>query len=284
MKTITYSFLASLCFLLFGCSYSINVLNNNERIKGEGEVITEQIVLESFKEVQLKRGWEVVLIPASSNYMVVEANENLYEVLDYENQSGNLRIGSLKQISKADSKKITLYFTETLESLKVSSGTQVTSPERLNFEDFNLDISSGAEVTLDLELNSLDLETSSGADAYLTLVLDELYVDSSSGSSANLEVNTISTKVESSSGSDVILKGSSNELEVKSSSGSSVNSKAFEAEKVTAKASSGASISVYPVDELSATISSGGDVYYYNKPNGRMDMNKSKSGGSIKLK
>lgn len=284
MKTITISVALSLCLLLLGCSYSISSLTSNDKINGTGDVITEQIVLDDFTELVLQRGWEVSLEPATSNYMVVEANENLLEVFEYENQSGRLIIGSQKQISSADAKQITLYFTEKLELLKVSSGTEVTSPERLSFNNLTLDLSSGSEVTLDLELKSLDLETSSGSDVDLVLSLDELLVDSSSGSSANLEVNAISTRVESSSGSDVILKGSTSSLEVRTSSGSSVNSKGFESDKVTAKASSGSSISVYPIKDLTATVSSGGDIYYYNKPKGRLDLNKSKSGGSIKLK
>ncbi|MBZ9628543.1 DUF2807 domain-containing protein [Psychroflexus sp. CAK57W] len=281
MKTITYSLLFSLCLSLFSCAFNMDY---PEKIKGEGEVITEQIVLDSFKDLELKRGWEVTLQPASSNYMVVEANENLFEVLEHENISGKLVIGSSKQIASADAKQITLYFTEKLESLKVSSGTEVSSPERLNFDNLILDLSSGCEVTLDLDLRSLDLETSSGSEANLILKLDDLFVDSSSGSSADIEVNAISTKVESSSGSDVFLKGSSGQLEVRTSSGSSVNSKALESEKVTAKASSGSSISVYPLEDLEAETSSGGNVYYYNKPLGSLDLNKSKSGGVIKLK
>ncbi|MFD0933200.1 GIN domain-containing protein [Psychroflexus salinarum] len=281
MKTITYSLLFSLCFLLYSCTFNIDY---PEKIKGKGEIITEQIVLESFKNVELKRGWKIILKPASSNYMVVSANENLFEVLEHENKAGNLVIGSSKQISSADSKQITLYFTDKLESLKVSSGTKVSSPEQLNFDDINLDLSSGSEVTLDLNVRSLDLETSSGSEVTLVLNVDDLFVDSSSGSSANLDVNGISTQVESSSGSDVFLKGSSRQFEVRTSSGSSVNSKAFESEKVTAKASSGSSISVYPIEDLKAETSSGGAVYYYNKPLGSLDLNKSKSGGSIKLK
>lgn len=281
MKTITYSLLFSLSVLLFSCNVNFNY---PDKIKGEGEVITEQIALESFKDVELKRGWEIVLVPASSNYMVVEANENLFEVLEHENKTGKLIIGASKQISNADSKLITLYFTEKLESLRVSSGTEVSARERLNFDNVILDMSSGSDVDLDLRLRSLDLEISSGADADLVLSLDDLYVDSSSGSDADLEVNAIRVVVESSSGSDVTLKGSASELEVKSSSGSSINSKGLESKSVIAKASSGSSVSVYPLEDFSAETSSGGNVNYYNKPSGKLDFNKSKSGGSIKQK
>jgi hypothetical protein len=281
MKTITYSLILGTFFLLSSCAFNINY---PDKIKGEGQVITEQIMLEDFNELQLERGWTITLEPSSSNYMVVEANENLFEVFEYENLAGRLKVSSSKQISSAGAKQITIYFTEKLALLKASSGTEVNSPEVLTFDNFVLDISSGAEVDLDLELESLDLETSSGSEARLIANADDVSVDSSSGSSAEVKLTAIATVAEASSGSDIEIEGSTKEFEARSSSGASINSKGFESEKVNAKASSGSSISVYPIEDLTATTSSGGDVYYYNEPKGRLDLNRSKSGGSIKLK
>lgn len=284
MKTFTLSIVFVLSFVITGCSFNFDALSNLEKIEGKGKIITEQLILEHFEDLQLKRGWDVILKPASSNYMVVEANENLLEVLDYDNKEGTLIIGALKQISKAEAKIITLYFSDTLESLKVSSGTTVSSPDQLHFDDFVLDLSSGAKVSLDAKLESLELETSSGATTNLKLNLKDLNIDSSSGSSASLEVHAVSTQVESSSGSSVNLKGSTNSLEVKTSSGSSLDAKRFQASYVYTKASSGSSISVFPLKDLKAETSSGGEVSYYNKPTGELDINKSKSGGGIQLK
>lgn len=281
MKTKTYLLVSSLCFLFLGCNINIDYL---DKIEGEGEVITEQILLDSFTEVELKKGWDVILEPASSNYMVVEANENLFEVFEYENKNGKLILRASKQISNADAKRITLYFTEKLESLKVSSGTEVTSPERLNFDNLDLDLSSGGEVTLDLELNTLNIETSSGSVANLVLSLDDLFVDSSSGAYADFDVNAISVNVESSSGSEVNLKGTTSELEVQSSSGSNVDAERLKSDNVTSKASSGAYVTVYSVVNLKAETSSGGNIKYLSQPTGDIELNKSKSGGSIGIK
>jgi hypothetical protein len=281
MKTIFYTFIFSISLLLSSCAFNINYPS---KVKGEGEVITEEVLLDNFNALKLERGWEVSLVPSSSNSMLIEANENLFEFFEYENEAGILKVSSSKQITSADSKKITVYFTEPLTSIQTSSGTLVSSSEQLNFEDLRLELSSGSEVTLDLELNSLNLETSSGAEAYLTLNLDDLRVESSSGSSSTIDVNAISVRVESSSGADVVLKGSTSELEISTSSGADVNSKSLSSKTVIAKASSGASISVYPEEKLTAEVSSGGDVFYYNQPSGSLNVNKSKSGGSISKK
>lgn len=279
MKSITYTLILGITILFASCS-----INYTEKIKGEGEIISEQIMLDEFNELQLQRGWDVILEPSTSNYMIVEANENLFEVFEYENKAGKLKVGASKQISNADSKQITIYFTEKLSLLKASSGTEVSSPENLEFDNLELDMSSGAEVNLDLELFSLDLETSSGAKANLTVDADDVFIDSSSGSSATLGLNAISTEAEASSGSRIDLEGNTTEFMARTSSGARINSKELTSKNVTAKASSGSSISVYPVESFRAETSSGGDVDYYNKPSGKVEINASKSGGSVKLK
>ena len=281
MKTITCTLLLSITFLLTSCNFNFNY---PDKVRGEGEIITEQIMLDEFNELQLERGWDVTLEPSDSNYMIVEANENLFEVFDYENQSGRLKVSSMKQISSADAKQITIYFTEQLQLLKASSGTEVNSNVLLSFDNFLLDISSGAEVELDLNVTSLELETSSGSEAEINVEADELFVNSSSGSSAEVQVKAIYTKAGSSSGSSIDLEGTTTEFEANSSSGADIDAKGLTSKSVNANASSGSSISVYPVENLSATSSSGGDIYYYNEPSAKLDLNPSKSGGAIKLK
>ena len=281
MKITTYTFLIIFTCLLTSCNFNFNY---PDKVKGEGEIITEQIMLDKFTELQVERGWDIILEPSESNYMIVEANENLFEFFDYENNTGKLKVSSTKQISSADAKQITIFFTERLVLLKASSGAEVTSKVVLTSDDLLLDVSSGAEIELDLDVASLDLETSSGSEAELNVKADDIFVDSSSGSSAELQINAINTKAESSSGSSIDLEGTTTSFEASSSSGADIDAKSLSSESVTAKASSGSSISVYPQKNLSASTSSGGDVYYYNDPTGRLDLNPSKSGGNIKLK
>lgn len=284
MKTITISAVLSLCLLLSSCSFSIDSITSNEQIRGQGEVIVEQIALDKFTALELKRGWNVTLEPASSNYMVIKANENLLEIIEFENQNEKLVIGASKQIAGADAKQITLYFTEDLKSIAASSGINLNSLKPLKFKNLELDLSSGSETNLELDVKSLELETSSGAEILLGLKSDELSIDSSSGSYVNINAKTISTSVESSSGAEVVLKGNTNQLNVKSSSGSDVDAKDFRSNDVITKASSGASISAFSIKNLKAETSSGGSIKYYNKPLGKLVLNQSKSGGSIREK
>lgn len=281
MKTISILFLAVSCLCMTSCKFNINYPGG---IEGEGDVISERFDLKSFNNLELERGWEVIIIPSSTNYMLVEANENLFEALEFEIDSGTLKIGASRSIGKSEAKLITLYFSENLERLEVSSGVKLTSIDDLIFENLIMELSSGSNVELSLELKSLNLQTSSGSEASLSLNSDDLSVKSSSGSTVSIEANSITTMASASSGSSITLRGETNQLDVNSSSGSGINSKNFEANNVVAKASSGSNISIFPLERLEANSSSGGSISYYNTPTENLIVNESTSGGSIKLK
>jgi hypothetical protein len=281
MKTISILFLTVSCLCITSCKFNINYPSE---IEGEGDVISEHFDLKSFNNLELERGWDVTIIPSSTNYMLVEANENLFEVLEFESDSGTLKIGASKSIGKADAKLITLYFSENLDRLEVSSGVKLTSVDDLIFKNLIMELSSGCNVELSMELKSLNLQSSSGSEASLDLNSNDLSVQSSSGSKLSIEANSIMTTASASSGSSITLRGETNQLDINSSSGSRINSRNFKANSIVANASSGSGIFIYPLERLKASSSSGGSVFYYNTPSESLIVNESNSGGSIKLK
>lgn len=128
------------------------------------------------------------------------------------------------------------------------------------------------------------LETSSGSDVVSQSVmkLDKLKLNASSGSDVNLELEANELSIESSSGSDITLKGKASVLEVSASSGSDIDAAELEAKKCNASTSSGSDIKVKVTDELDASASSGGDIYYSGDPKTK-NINES-SGGDVHRK
>jgi hypothetical protein len=127
-----------------------------------------------------------------------------------------------------------------LESVDVSSGSDVKSNGRFTGETCKVNSSSGSEVTLELEY-------------------DKVTADSSSGSEIN-------------------LKGKTRTLSVSVSSGSEVKACDLTAEIVQADASSGAEACVKVTSELHVNASSGGEIRYEGHP-GVVDVHKSSGGG-----
>jgi hypothetical protein len=271
-----------LAFTMLAATVQCNMGNYNS-IKGEGEVIEEEFELSDFDEVSFANGWDVELIPSTNNKLVVKANENLIEILKIDQDDLYLKVGteSKDNIGKADAKLLTVYYSGKLKTLKASSGVKLFSAEQLEFDDAKISSSSGSSVELNVKTDNLDCSSSSGSEMMLKISSTNVNASSSSGSKLELAGKSKSMVASSSSGSSFTLSGYTEALEADSSSGSKIDAEELKAVNVTASASSGSGIAVYPVEVLDAKSSSGGSIKYYNKPSVDLKRNES-SGGSVR--
>ncbi len=260
-------------------------MGNYNNITGTGEVNEEEQSLENFDEVSFSNGWDVELVRSYQNRLVAKANENLLEELEVINENGYLKIGTKSDdnIGKADAKQLTLYFNGELKLVKASSGVSLFAEEQLTFGDVEITSSSGSQIDLDVKTEKLICKSSSGSTLFLKISSTDVDASSSSGSRLELNGKSSSVTADSSSGSSLTLKGYSDSLEADSSSGSKIDAKDHKAINVIADASSGSSVSVFPMETLDAGASSGGSVKYYNKPSVKITKDES-SGGSVSLK
>jgi len=214
-------------------------------IRGKGDVKQKTFTInEEFNKLYAKEGWEIELIPSSENKMVVNANENLISQLQYDVEGGQLTIESKKSINSG-TREIKLYFTSEINSIKTSSGADVSSDNVFEQEKITLEASSGSEI--------------------------------------NLNLKTKNTMADCSSGAEISLEGTSIYFEGEASSGSEINAKKLKTKECIVEASSGASIEIYNEDTINADVSSGGNIDYYGSPQ-KIKQKKSISGGNIDFK
>jgi len=220
------------------------------RIEGNNNVISiNRDINEDFTKVRVSAGIELIIDQGSEVSLTVEADENLHDIIITEVEDGKLKIYTEKNIWKSASKKV-----------KASSGSNVITSTILKATDLNVVSSSGARLTLELTAVNLTSSTSSGA-------------------SANIDVNANNVVSSSSSGSNMKIKGKTTIHETSASSGSSINAYNLLSKNVTAKVSSGASISVHASESLDGKASSGGGLSFEGNP--EKITRKTSSGGSI---
>lgn len=248
---------SALFFLTILSSCGLDMLN---RIEGNNNVITiDRDIDENFTKVRVSTGIELIIDQGNEVSLTVEADENLHEIIITEVEDGKLKIYTEKNIWKSASKKVYLTV-NTLEELKASSGSSIKTSNELNATNLIVGSSSGASVNLEIKAVNLNSKTSSGA-------------------SANLDVNATNVVSDSSSGSTMKIKGETSTHETNASSGSSINAYRLVSKNVTAKVSSGASISVYASENINGRASSGGSISFEGDP--KTVTKNTSSGGSI---
>jgi len=214
-----------LAILMMSCNFDGNF---NFGVNGNGKVISKNRPLDgTFNSVKISRGLDVYLTQSDSDKLTVEADENLHEIITTNIKNNVLYISTTENIGRSSSKKVLLHFKD-LESIKATSGSDVFA-------------------TNTIKAIHLELETSSGSDM-------ELHV----------EAETVSCHA--TSGSDLELSGKTQTFIADASSGSSIEADNLESINAQVKASSGAEINVNTLKKLTAKTSSGGDIHYVGTP------------------
>lgn len=233
---LKFVFAVSVAIMMTQCGYVTNKVN------GDGNVIQKEYELSEFSIINLSSGWEVELIPSESNKMLVSANENLFEELQYEVANNQLNISAKGSIGNADKKLIQVFYTTPLQKIDASSGVYVHTASAIETTTLKTEFSSGCKAELIVQSQGLSVAASSGA--------------------------------------NVTLAGNSTGVSYSASSGAGISAENLIGNAVSASASSGASINITVNGNLNASSSSGAVIRYQGDVTD-VKASKS-SGGSVK--
>ncbi|WP_339831335.1 head GIN domain-containing protein [uncultured Altibacter sp.] len=224
------------------CNFDISL----GQIHGDGNVVTEERpAAEAFDQVKGSAGIDVFLTEGTEQKILVEADENLQDIITTEITNGKLSVGVVngKNIGRSKAKKVHVTYVS-LTTIAASSGADVIANSVVRSERVSLDASSGADLEAEVFAKEVYAETSSGADLKVSGKASKLIADASSGSDLNAKNLLVLT--------------------------------------CNAEASSGADITVHVKDELRTDASSGGDINYYGDPTA-VTNNSSRSGNIHKM-
>jgi len=215
-----------------------------KRIKGNGNVVTEERNVGNYDGVSVAGWFDVELVSGNEGTITLEGEENLLEHIETKIKDGNLVIktesGYNLQPSSWKGKSILVTVpVEDINSVTMSGSGDIVGKTPLRSDTFEVVMSGSGDITL--EVNSGDLET----------------VLSGSG--------------------DIRLSGSASTFRVKVSGSGDVHAYDLEARDVEAVVSGSADIKVTATENLKARVSGSGDITYRGNPE-KIDTKSSGSG------
>jgi len=212
------------------------------QVKGNGNVVKEERTVSSFKGLEVEDGIDVILSQGSSQSLIVEADDNLLEILKTEVSGGILKIYLEKNVWGSKSLKAYVTVTE-LSSLSVSGGGDVSSEGVIEVSDLKVNISGGGDLEFDTKGNIVKTEVSGGGDVEMGAEVKSMFVKISGGgdlelalkggelegtisgggdAEISLENKLASFAMDISGGGDLEMEGSSEKIKVDISGGGDV--------------------------------------------------------------
>lgn len=196
-------------------------------INGNGVVERETRKLDDFSSIKASHGLEVHLIPDNKEFVVVEADNNLFQTIRTEVSGDELEIYADEQIRRAKSKKVFVHYKE-IDEVRSSSGSHVYTDDLLRSKSLILTASSGSHQKMEISTSRLNSKCSSGA--------------------------------------HISIEGKSQKATFKASSGAHIKAKNLTTDDANADVSSGAHITFTVLEHLDGEASSGGHIYFYGNP------------------
>ncbi len=216
--------LFNIFFLLMISTVSAGCIDFLEGARGDGNVVKEERAVKSFDGIDVSGAFEVILTQGDREKLVVEADENLLEIIITEVVNGTLKIYTKKDIRKAKTLNIYLTFKD-LKSIDISGAVEIKGENRFNLDKLFIEGSGASEIDLSIKAKLLKVDFSGASEIELSGYCKEVELEVSGASelnAENLEVEILRMDVSGASEATVFV---TQELHIDASGASSVRYK-----------------------------------------------------------
>jgi len=179
------TFLFTISLGASGCYYL-------DGVKGDGNVVKEKRDVSGFTELEVSGAFEVYITQGSTEGLVVEADQNLMELIVTEVRGDKLLIYTEKGIRDAEEMSIYLDYVN-LEEIDVSGAVEIKTENRMKVDNLEIGASGAAELEMSIEAETIDGDFSGASEIEFSGYADELRMDLSGAS--DLDAKELETKV-----------------------------------------------------------------------------------------
>ena len=228
--------------LLLACN--MNAQGGTKRVKGSGNVVTEERSVGTYEGVGLSGWFDVELVAGPEGRITLKGEDNLLQHLETEVQDGVLQIRPEKgyNLQPSSWKGGGILVTVPVESINhvaLSGSGDIVGKTRIKASPFRVAMSGSGDITLEVDSDDMDVALSGSG--------------------------------------DIALAGSAAKVEIRVSGSGDVKAYDLEARNVEAVIAGSADIRVTATESLTARVSGSGDIHYRGNP-AKLDTKTSGSG------
>lgn len=228
--------------------------------------VRQKEVSGDFDEIEVSQAIDAEIIKSDVEKVVISAPENIIDEVLVDNSGGRLHIHYKPGIRVMNTHNVSAkIFAKDFSKINANSAAKITVKDKFVQDKTDIEVSSAASVSGDLEANDFNISA-----------------DSSSNFTG--KVWAVDLDVDASSAASIDISGKAKNAEISSSSGSSISANNVVADNVNAEASSGASVDISASSTIKAEASSGGSVTVYKKGNVTSVTKEENSGGSVSIR
>ncbi len=142
-----YSCLLLLLLIITGC---------DAPIRGDGNKIIATHYLDDFENIEISGNFEVQLIADTTTLLIVEADKNLHEYINFKTNNDLLTVNSEKIMVSQKNLQIKIHYS-TLKNLTSAGTSAISNTYPIKSESLELNIPGAGSINLELEVEQLSI-------------------------------------------------------------------------------------------------------------------------------
>jgi len=202
-------------------------------ITGNGQVITKNVNIDSFSELEVDGVFNIVFKQGDKEAVTIETDENIAKLIRVKNINNTLIIDYKEEVSIRKSTKLNVYITE------------------VDITEIDMNIVGDVLTKTSLKLNDIEIINNGVGDANLNIICENLVLRNSSVG-------------------DITISGGSNKLDMSNSGVGDILAKNFISNTVIVSNSGVGDVEVYARNFLEVTSSGVGNVDYFGNPKSKV--------------
>jgi hypothetical protein len=132
--------------------------SKNTEITASGKVVTKDINVQSFDQLDVSGVFSVHLLQGSNEGVKIESDENFQSLFEVRNEGSKLVISMKKNVNVKGKMKTNLYITfKKLKSMELKTVGDVSCDQNLSFDDLQIDNKSVGSVNLKLTAGKINV-------------------------------------------------------------------------------------------------------------------------------
>lgn len=218
--------------LILTISFTANAQSwwgNGEKIKGNGNVITETRTTQDYDGVGIGGNFDVNLVKGKEGKITIEAEENIIPYIITEVKGNTLNVKYKKNVNVRNTRRITITIPYTdIDKVSLGGSGNITNKGTIESDEFKVSLGGSGNITLNIDAND---------------------VKSSIGGSGNIK-----------------LSGNSNEFNCSIAGSGSIKAYDLKTDILTATIAGSGSIKSTVKSKIKAKVVGSGSIYYKGNP------------------
>ena len=200
------NYLIILCLLGF-ISFNAFAKCDDEKVKGNGNVVSKDRALASFDKINLAGSIDIIIDQNGKESATVETDENLQEYIITEIKDGALNIHEKEHYDLKSTKLIVHLSCSKLKAISSGGSGDVKTASTITGDDFAISHGGSGDFNLNFAVKKLKISTAGSGDYVLKGTADEFNLSSAGSGDVNAkEMACTTAKISSAGSGDVILK------------------------------------------------------------------------------